>query len=132
MVLYTKCILDPPTPEGGLRISVMSRHTLIDGTTPHPGITPESYHEHMKVLAPPFKLVRKYYAGKLLWVQFVEQYLERLRTHDTQIIVRTLALHAVVVDVTLLCVGRAPEFSQRLLLAEECKRLVPWLHVEHR
>ena len=56
-MLKTKSILYDKEDTDGLRISVMSRHTLNDGITPHPEITDSSYNQWLQILAPPVKLL---------------------------------------------------------------------------
>jgi len=60
-MLYTKCILSEREISDGIRISVMSRHTLNDGKTPDTRITKDKYDEWIKFLAPKSKLVRDYH-----------------------------------------------------------------------
>lgn len=64
-MLKTKSILAPIEETDGNRISIMSRHTLNDGITPHPRINNSSYQEWNKVLATPEKLIGDHYKRNL-------------------------------------------------------------------
>lgn len=64
-MIYTKSILKPKEESDGIRISVMSRHTLNDGITSHPDINESSYDEWLKILAPSDQLVGDYYKRSL-------------------------------------------------------------------
>jgi uncharacterized protein YeaO (DUF488 family) len=132
MVLYTKCIFKPSSPDEGWRISVMSRHTLNDGVTPDTRIGNDTFHVWMrKFLAPPDTLVKVYYEG-LSWEGFREQYLAHLLHGSMEEPVIQLAQRALREDLTLLCVEETAEKCHRGLLAERCKLYVPSLEVIHR
>lgn len=60
-MLKSKSILAPKEETDGTRISIMSRHTLNDGVTPDPRLTPDLYDEHRPVLAAPARAVGGYY-----------------------------------------------------------------------
>ena len=122
-MLKTKSILKPREKSDGLRISIMSRHTLNDGLTPHPEINDSSYDEWLKILAPPLNLVGEYYKRGLPWRGFEQRYLDYLRQPDIQLEVKKLAERALSHQITILCVEDSPEYCHRRLLAEECKRL---------
>ncbi|MBI2669463.1 DUF488 domain-containing protein, partial [Candidatus Woesearchaeota archaeon] len=121
MTLYTKCILAPVLPEDGKRVSVMSKHTLNDGVTPHPQITPDHYQSHMPGLAPPLKLIGSYYKRGLPWQEFESAYKEFLQTPGVAEQVKSLAHQSLTKDITLLCIEETPEKCHRRLLAEACK-----------
>jgi uncharacterized protein YeaO (DUF488 family) len=123
-MLSTKCILHRPEPSDGKRISVMSRHTLNDGKTPHPDIRDGSYDEWLVELAPPAKLVGDYYRRGLDWKIFEERYIDYLRG-KVEKAVRILASRALLENLTLLCIEEAPEKCHRRLIAEECVRCEP-------
>lgn len=131
-MLYTKCICKPKEESDGLRISVMSRHTLNDGVTLDDRITVASYDEWIKELAPPNKLVGDYYKRELPWQNFEERYLEHIRSKEISYIVQELAIVSTFKAITLLCCEETPEFCHRRLLAEECKKYSPWLNVLHK
>jgi uncharacterized protein YeaO (DUF488 family) len=131
MTLYTKCILAPKSNDDGLRISVMSRHTLQDGKTPDPRITKESFDEHRPDLAPSPGLVGAFYRNQIAWCSYEERFLEQLKNSQTQRSLRELADMARRGNVTLLCIEATAEYCHRRLLAEECQRLVPGIVVEH-
>ncbi len=133
MALYTKSILKPIEASDGLRISVMSRHTLNDGKTPHPEIIPhESYTYHFRTLAPPMNLVSRYYHNGLSWEDFEKEYNLHLQNPVIAHCVRVLAGNSMNRDITILCIEEKPDRCHRRLLAEECKRHFPKLIVEHR
>lgn len=56
-MIKTKCIKYPIEPSDGVRISVMSSHTL-DGVIADTTITKNMYDIHMPELAAPKKIVR--------------------------------------------------------------------------
>lgn len=121
-MLKTKSILYDVEDTDGLRISVMSRHTLNDGKTPHPNITSSSYDEWLQSLAPPAKLIGDYYKKGLDWEQFEKRYLEHIRQPDIQVEVGKIAKASIDSVITLLCIEDSPELCHRRILAEECKR----------
>jgi len=129
-MLKTKCILNSKEKSDGFRISIMSRHTLNDGITPHPEIiSGETYEGRLKILAPPDKLIGDYYKRGLPWNEFEKQYLEYIRTPEIAEEVKDLAKDSLEETVTLLCIEESPEFCHRRLLAEECKLYEPSLEL---
>ena len=124
-MLKTKSILLPKEGSDGTRISVMSRHTLNDGITPHPQINSSSYDLWLPNLAPPAKLLGDYYKRGLPFEQFKEQYLSYINQHNIQIEVRYIAKKSVDSIITLLCIEESPEHCHRKILAEECKKYRP-------
>jgi len=132
MSLFTKCILRERNPEDGTRISVMSRHTLPDGKTPDRRIKKENLDGHLSQLGPSPKLIGDYYKRGLSWEEFKERYLEEIRCESKLSIVKTLALMANLSDITILCIEESHEKCHRKLLAEECRKYVPSLTIEHR
>ena len=124
-MLKTKSILLPKEGSDGMRISVMSRHTLNDGITPHPQINSSSYDLWLPNLAPPAKLLGDYYKRGLPFEQFKEQYLSYINQHNIQIEVRYIAKKSVDSIITLLCIEESPEHCHRKILAEECKKYRP-------
>ena len=131
-MLYTKCILSHPLDEDGTRISVMSRHTLNDGVTPDLRISTGCYHEWLRELAPPARLIGDYYKRGLGWEEFEFQYKEYLRQSGVAVMVRELAQRAVSSDITLLCIEETAERCHRGILAQECLCRSPGLIVDHR
>ena len=121
-MLKTKCILLQKEDSDGLRISVMSRHTLNDGITPHPQINSSSYELWLPNLAPPARLLGDYYKRGVPFEQFKEQYLSYINQHTAQIKVRYIAKKSVDSVITLLCIEESPEYCHRKILAEECKK----------
>ena len=126
-MLKTKSILYDKEDTDGLRISVMSRHTLNDGITPHPEITDSSYNQWLQILAPPVKLIGDYYKRDLPWEQFEQKYLDYIRSSNVQTEVQKLAERSLDSVITLLCIEESPENCHRRLLAEECKRHISYL-----
>lgn len=124
-MLRTRSILVPKELDDGVRISIMSRHTLNDGMTPHPEITDSSYDHWLKIFAPPEELVGDYYKRNLPWNLFKTRYLEYLRNPFLASEVRNLALESLYLDITLLCIETHPDYCHRRLLAEECERYEP-------
>jgi len=129
-MLFTKCILSSPVPEDGVRISVMSRHTLRDGITRDIRITEFDF--HFPNLGPSSSLIGSYYKRGLLWKDFERMYLFEMKECDAIFSVKTIAKTTLDVDVTLLCIEETSEFCHRRLLAEECQRHEPNLKIEHR
>lgn len=126
-MLKTKSILEPKEATDGLRISVMSRHTLNDGITPHPEINSSSYDLWLQILSPPARLLGDYYKTGLPWEQFEKRYLEYIRQPKVQIEVQNLAGGSLDSIITLLCIEKSPDYCHRRLLAEECKKYQPLL-----
>jgi uncharacterized protein YeaO (DUF488 family) len=126
-MLKTKSILEQKEDSDGLRISVMSRHMLNDGITPHPKITDSSYDQWLQILAPPAKLLGNYYKRGLPWKQFEQKYLNYLRSSKIQPEIKKLAKRSLDSIITLLCIEESPEYCHRRILAEECKRYQPSL-----
>lgn len=131
-MLYTKSIHKQKSDLDGLRISVMSRHTLDDGITSDQRITPSSYDLWLRMLAPPDKLVGDYYKRRLSFEEYEKKYLAYLSKSDIGIEVEKLSGQALERDITLLCVEESAEKCHRRILAEECQRYHPNLRVEHR
>ena len=129
-MIYTGCILKNNSI--GKRISVMSRHTLNDGITPHPSINCDSYDEWIKILAPSGKLVGGYYRKEIDWDLFSAKYLDELMEREKRLAVEKLAIRALSEDFTLLCIEESPEKCHRRLLAEECKKYLPQIKIQHR
>lgn len=121
-MLKTKPILAPKEDSDGKRISVMSRHTLNDGITPHPQIDSNSYDVWMQELTPPAKLIGAYLKRGLPWEQFEKEYIAYIRQPDVELSVQNLAKHSLDSVITLLRIEESPEHCHRKLLAEECKR----------
>ncbi len=131
-MLYTKSIYVSKSLSDGLRVSVMSRHTLSDGITPDLRITESSYDLWLKILAPLDKLVGDYYKRGLSFEEYAQRYLTYLSTKDISIEVDKLSRQALEQDITLLCVETSAEKCHRRILAEECLRYVPKLRITHR
>ena len=123
MSLQTLPIKQPRSIIDGLRISVMSRHTLSDGKTLDPEITNNLFDIHLPELGPPPKLVGGYYRREVSWSEFVVKYLEYIRQEEVIIILWDLILLSQEIKVTLLCIENSPQFCHRRLLAQECQRL---------
>lgn len=120
----------PKMESDGLRISIMSRHTLNDGITPHPKITNFDYDEWMGDLAPPLKLLGDYYKRGLPWKQFEQNYLKFIRQPDVRGKVQNLAKRSLCKDITLLCIEKTPKYCHRTILARECKKYQPSLALD--
>lgn len=128
-MLRTKSIITPAEQSDGLRISIMSRHTLNDGITPNPDIKPESYDEWWPQLAPPQTLLGSYYKRGLSWEDFQTGYIEHIRQAATAAKIAELINLAKNNLVTVLCIETSPEFCHRRLLAEECLLVEPELEI---
>ena len=129
-MLKTKCIGGIVGLEDGLRISIMSRHTKNDGITSDPGISPKSYDEWWKKLAPDEKELGAYLRNEMTFEIFEAAYLVKL-CYDSK---ANAAMHRLIKlaregNVTILCAEPSPEFCHRKILASECKRLARDLKV---
>lgn len=124
-MLKTKSILKLKEDTDGLRISIMSRHTLNDGITHHPEINESKYDQWLQILAPPAKLLGDYYKRGLPWKQFEQRYLNYIRSSNIQPEITKLAEKSLDSVITLLCIETSPKYCHRRLLAEECKKYQP-------
>ena len=130
-MLFTKCILSKPLPDDGLRISVMSRHTLNDGMIPDSRI--QTCHFHIPKFGPSPKLIGAYYRDEIDWSVFEKKYLAQIRsTQEIISIIKFFAEFALSHTITFLCVEEKPDFCHRRLLAEECQKFEPNMQVEYR
>lgn len=136
MTLQSRCILKPREVSDGTRISIMSRHTLSDGITPHPEISDGLFDEHIIDLAPPPKLVGKWYRGELggqnktiFDKEFTPRYIEYIHSDTIEPIVFALAKTSLQQTVTVLCIESTPEMCHRRLLLEECQKIQPTLEI---
>jgi uncharacterized protein YeaO (DUF488 family) len=131
MTLYLRCILEEPDPSDGMRVSVMSRHTLSNGVTADIRIQPVDV--HMPVLGPSPLLIGDYYKRNLCWEKFEERYLEELRSIPKKIKALDWLIRLVrVEDVTLLCIEETAHKCHRRLLAQVCKEKIPRLRIVYR
>jgi uncharacterized protein YeaO (DUF488 family) len=131
-MLRTKCILLPSTNSDGLRISVMSRHTLNDGITPDTRIVPGlSYDMWLKDLAPPDNLVGKYYRGEIDFTHYSDLYLAHLRKDFSVAILKAIARYALHKRITFLCIESVPTLCHRTTLLYECWRYEPRIHLQN-
>lgn len=132
MTLYTKCIFHNISPADGIRVSVMSRHTLNDGRTIDSRITLQKYDEWLRELAPPSKLVGDWYKQRISWNEFEVRYSQYLRNEQIKEYVKILGERALNADITILCVEDTSNYCHRRLLAEECQRYFSDLKVVHK
>lgn len=121
-MLKTKAIKAPIEDNDGLRISVMSRHTLNDGITLDPEITQNLFDDWWPQLGPSLRLIGSYYKRGLPWEDFEKEYLESLR-QDKQLFLQRLISLSENRNVTILCIEVNPDKCHRRLIAEECARL---------
>jgi uncharacterized protein YeaO (DUF488 family) len=128
MALRTKCIKHPLGDSDGWRISVMSHHTLDDGITHDPDITPEMYDEHCTRLSNPL-LVGPLKRNEISWGAFEERFLSYLKSPNVRSRLHSLVKLAETSDVTILCVEETPEHCHRRLIAEACKEINPQLEI---
>lgn len=129
-MLKTRCIKLPPHADDGVRISVMSRHTLIDGVTPDPEITPDTFHLWWKVLGPPPKLIGAYCRGDIVWNDFDRLFRMYLVLPNVEVFMRRLIRRAETSTITIMCVEETPERCHRRLIAETCFAIDPSLEVK--
>lgn len=131
-MLFTKCILSKRSHEDGLRISVMSRHTLEDGRTPDSRIRPEMFDFHFPILGPSPVLIGGFHKRMVGWQDFVIRYQDELNDPFRRGFAESLARVALATDVTLLCIEPDPMHCHRRLLAQVCRSIVPELAIAHR
>ena len=106
----------------GLRISVMSRHTLDDGVTPDLRIQPCDL--HISMFGPAPKLIGKYKRKEIDWVNFEKEYRIQMNRNRKAISkLRIIIKLALDFPITFLCVEETPEYCHRRLLAEICQRM---------
>jgi uncharacterized protein YeaO (DUF488 family) len=122
----------PAEESDGIRVSIMSRHTLNDGITPDLRIDRSSYDLWIKSLAPPQNLIGNYYKRGLPWKEFEEKYKNYLSQPLVRSTVLEVAKKSLEKDVTLLCVEESPDFCHRRILAEECQKYLPELKIQIR
>lgn len=127
MALYTGCIYHPHHVR--FRISIMNRHTLVDGITPDPQINAQSYDRWEQSVAPPSRLLGDYYKRGLPWEEFERQYLLHIQKPELAPKLIGLIQLGLLRDITLLCQEETPERCHRRLLAEECQRIKKELEV---
>lgn len=131
-MLKTASILSFISKADGLKISVMSRHTLNDGKTPDVRIIPgQSYDLWLRDLAPPDWLVGKYYRGEINFFDYCEVYKKYLRQDIIAVIVKTIAHLALQKNIYLLCIEESPDYCHRTVLLQECLRYEPNLCIQN-
>lgn len=135
MALRTRSIHDSPSLEDGIRISVMSRHTLADGKTPDERIIEGiSFVEWMPELAPLPQHVGMYYRKEMTYEQLEREYRALIRRPDRTPLVAAIAQRALTETITLCCseptVSDPAELKcHRKALAEECRYYQPSLTI---
>ena len=129
MSLKTKSIKRPKSQDDGIRISIMSRHTLPDGVTLDPEIKLESYDDWRPELSPPPTLIGAYYKRGMGWDEFAREFNAFLQQAKTQEALLRLTSRAMHEDVTIMCVEDSPEHCHRRLVAEACQALAPELEI---
>ena len=120
-MLKTRPIKLPKEPDDGLRISVMSRHTLSDGVTPDPNIHSSMYDQWWRKLAPPLELIGEYCQRGLPWEEYERRFKQHLEECKTLLMI--LIKLAKESNITILCVEKTPEHCHRRLIAEACREL---------
>ena len=130
-MLITKCIFAPVEKDDGLRVSIMSRHTLNDGITPDRRITRHSYENHYQMFAPPLTTVGAWYKEKIDWEEFTRQYTTHLEEKYVREHLAVLAREALHKNITLLCVEPTEDQCHRGILARICQELEPTLTIKH-
>lgn len=133
-VIYTKSIIRPREVSDGVRISIMSRHTLNDGKTHDERIIEGvTFNEWLKEFSPPLKLIGAYYRKELNdFKEFERKYLEFLRTEEMVIKVRRFSIRCSKEIITLMCIENTAEFCHRRLFAEELQRYNSDFKIIHR
>lgn len=113
------CILKPRELGDGLRVSVMSLHTLNDGKTPDHRID-GMYDIWMPELSPGKKLVGSWYKGKISWEEFKNEYREKLNSMDCKFMIHLLKNRIIpkYETITVMCIEENPEECHRSILLE--------------
>ena len=128
-MLKTGCILNARTASDGLRISVMSRHTLSDGRAPDIRIPLSDLDDHWPLLGPSPRLIGDYYKRQLPWSDFEKRYLLQLQRAESQeLLVKVISL-ASESTIMLLCIEEEPTCCHRRLLAQMCQKIDPSLEI---
>lgn len=130
-MIYTASIYTAPSPMHGIRISVMSRHTLNDGRIPDPNISHESYDYWYRDLAPNPNDLVDFLKKRTTFDEYSERYIAKLRESVNTLAISQLAFFSLTHDITFLCVEQTPDKCHRRLLAEECQRYESRLKVTH-
>lgn len=110
----------------------MSRHTKTDWITTDERITKDLFDEHKVKLAPPGKLVWKYYRDEITFDEYKDFYLEYLNTIKDEII-DILILPSIESNITVMCIEDTAEFCHRKILLEYSKSLAEtllWKEIE--
>ena len=123
-MLRTKCILLPPTKGDGLRISVLSRHTLEDGFG-------WPYDLWLRDLAPLDYLIKRRCTGEISLAHYTKEYLEYLQEDKIAAIVIAVAKYALHKRVTLLGKEFVPTLCHRTILLWECVQHEPDIHIQN-
>lgn len=131
MALFTKCILKDKNKIDGLRISVMSRHTLNDGVTKDERITEQKFDLHYPQLGPSLRLIGDYYKRGLSWEEFEKRFIEEMLNPVSATLLKEIAQKALNENITLMCIEETPHNCHRSLLAKQCKIFLPDLVVEY-
>lgn len=117
-MIRTKCIKARREASDGVRISVMSSHTLNDGMTPDDSIQSYMYDIHLPELSAPRKLLGDYYKRGISWEEYEIRYLEHIRQPEINDLLKELMVKHN--TITFLCIEESDEYCHRRLLKEEC------------
>lgn len=128
MALITKCIIAESEKNGGLRISIMSRHTYNDGITPRPELDGVC-DDHFPQLAPSPKLIGEWIRREISWSYFVIGYENEMRSPIPMKLIKEIIRRARKQSVTVMCIEEDPENCHRKVFAEICKSISPSLEV---
>ena len=129
-MLRSKPIRSSRGPQDGLRVSVMSRHTLNDGVTPDHSIKPDMFDEWWPTLAPPARLIGDYRKRGLPWSEFEERFAAYLDSPVAGATLEVLVRLALAEDVTVLCTEPEPLQCHRRLIVGRAQLLHPDLRVD--
>ncbi|MEF2174832.1 MAG: DUF488 family protein [Candidatus Absconditabacteria bacterium] len=116
-MLKSKCIYDKPCDDDGLRISIMSRHTLDDGITPDENIHLGLYHLHRSDLAPPPSIVGGYLKGRFNYDTYRHLYLTFLKELKFGQVV-CIVKQSLLETITILCKEQKPDYCHRKIFVE--------------
>ena len=121
-MIFTKCIYSPVESIDGLRISIMSRHTLDDGVTPDVDII--NFDEHLPVLGPTPRLIGRYYRKEITWCEFKREFNVDLQLDvNMKYTLKRIIEISKRQNVTLMCKDISPIKCHRRLVARRIHSL---------
>lgn len=129
-MLKSKCIYAPIYQDDGIRISIMSRHTLDDWKTPDTKITQDIFDVHLPIFAPLPKTIWKYLRWEIDFSEYAQAYKNELKLKTPDII--KLVKRAIEENITVMCKEEFPEFCHRKVFVEFALKIaqIIWIDLE--